>query len=273
MRFSDQISSVLESRKEHNIRPFLLGIEFRRYKRFIRSSMRAVTAKVSPRPSVVPFEKVAKILVLAPHPDDEVLGCGGTIRQHTRSGSQAKVLYLTDGSHGNRAIEQNLLIEMRHKEAKTGLNILGCDDLVFFDLKDSELKANGNTIEKVVELIEAYRPEIIFVPFFLDSHPDHVESAVIAAYALRKYKGPMMCYFYEVWTALMPNILIDISDEMDEKIHALEAHWSQVSHLNLRSSMIGLNSYRSVGLGDGIRYCEAFYRCPKEEFIKIVLKQ
>jgi LmbE family N-acetylglucosaminyl deacetylase len=257
---------------ENAIRPFLLRNEFKRYAHFLRSTEKALKGESCTRPSIITLQEKARILVIAPHPDDEILGCGGTIGKFIQNGSHIKTLFLTDGSHGNNTIEQQFLVNLRKLEAKAGLKILGSDDLEFFNFKDSELRATRETIRMMLSLIEDYHPEIIFLPFFLDNHPDHKESAVIAAHALNRYKVPVVCYCYEVWTALFPNVLIDITDMMDKKIRAIEAHESQVSHLNLVSSVIGLNSYRSLGLSEDVKFCEAFYKCSKEQFIKMVLR-
>jgi hypothetical protein len=239
---------------ENAIRPFLLRNEFKRYAHFLRSTEKALKGESCTRPSIITLQEKARILVIAPHPDDEILGCGGTIGKFIQNGSHIKTLFLTDGSHGNNTIEQQFLVNLRKLEAKAGL------------------RATRETIRMMLSLIEDYHPEIIFLPFFLDNHPDHKESAVIAAHALNRYKVPVVCYCYEVWTALFPNVLIDITDMMDKKIRAIEAHESQVSHLNLVSSVIGLNSYRSLGLSEDVKFCEAFYKCSKEQFIKMVLR-
>lgn len=208
---------------------------------------------------------------MAPHPDDEVFGCGGTIRKYHEKGSRITVVYMTNGCSGCRTIFDEDKVAKRAEEAKAGLKILGCEDYVFFNFQDSELNTNERTIGALLGVLEKFHPDIILVPSILDNHPDHVESAIIIAQALKRYSGRPVCLCYEVWTALLPNYFVDITDTISFKELAMKAHGSQLVNNNLKDSIIGLNSYRSLGMGTDVRYCEAFISCSKREYIALTL--
>jgi N-acetylglucosamine malate deacetylase 1 len=187
------------------------------------------------------------------------------------NGSQVKIIIITDGRYATGTIDEHDLVSKRKEEERLGSDILGCNDLVFLDNVDTKLRANKKNKAIILGLLKDFNPDKIFVPSIFENHPDHIESAVILAYALREYQGHPSCYCYEVWNPLFPNTLVDITGQVETKTKALNAHWSQVTHQNFVDSIVGLNSYRAFGLGREIKSCEAFYKCSKEEFINLVL--
>ncbi len=214
--------------------------------------------------------KKKRILIFAPHPDDEVLGCGGTIAKYATEGSSIKVAYVTDGRNGNPRFSAEEMVIERKKEGIEGLRALGCGDNVFMDYPDSGLKANKESIERTLRLIEEYGPDAIFTPNPLDNHPDHICTTQMVAAALKSYTEDTDCYCYEVWSALTPNTLVDITDEMEKKVEAIGKHRSQIEIIDYTEKIVGLNAFRSLTAGNGIRYCEAFYKSSREDFIKLV---
>ncbi len=214
----------------------------------------------------------AKILILAPHPDDDVIGCGGAIRKHIKNNSKVKVVYMTDGRRSAQNIPINELIHIRKEEAKNALDVLGCYDPTFLNYPDRKLKCNTESINRITNILNEYQPQSIYVPFFTDNHPDHVVTTKIVAKALERYPHDLNCYNYEIWAPLHPNILVDISDVIDEKIDAIKAHKTQLKIVNYAEKIRGLNAYRSMTAGRGVRYCEAFYKCSRKDQINIAKK-
>jgi LmbE family N-acetylglucosaminyl deacetylase len=123
--------------------------------------------------------------------------------------------------------------------------------------------------QRLAQVIIDFEPDSIFVPNFLDAHRDHTATAQILARALKKKGGRQTCYSYEVWTAIIPNTIMDISDVMKTKLAALREHKSQLSQLDFSQKVEGLNSYRSIYLGNQARYCEAFLRNTQKEYVRI----
>ena len=109
----------------------------------------------------------------------------------------------------------------------------------------------------------------------MDNHHDH-KATVLAVYtALDKIKNvTASIWFYEVWTPVMPNVLIDITDVAENKRIAINKHQSQVKCLDYSDKILGLNSYRAISMPNekGIMFCEAYYRCTVDEFKYIICK-
>jgi LmbE family N-acetylglucosaminyl deacetylase len=215
------------------------------------------------------IEPGARVLVVAPHQDDEVLGCGGTIFQYTRRGATVKVLYMTDGSRGGDELSGPELSLIRKHEAWEGLLELGCVDATFLDYPDTELKCDPEVVVKVMEVIEDFGPTKVFVPFFFEIHPDHVVTGKLVAHALQWYPKRLEIYNYEVWTPFFPNVIVDITRSMDAKLNALSKHQSQIRIINYVEKVRGLNAYRSITAGRNVDYCEAFLKASREEHINM----
>lgn len=221
-----------------------------------------------------------KIVVLAPHMDDEVIGCGGTVARHVEAGADVTVIYLTDGRRGaanvNRLKGAELrsaeleLMARRKEEARRALAILGVRKLSFLDCEDTKLDSDATLALSLRAALLELRPDIVYLPFFLEHHPDHraVSPALIAA--VQGTDLSFQCHGFEVWTPLFPNCAVWIDSTMDRKREAMAQYVSQLEDSNdLMHAMIGLASYRSVvrSRAQG-RYAEAFCVLPLAEYIE-----
>jgi LmbE family N-acetylglucosaminyl deacetylase len=222
-----------------------------------------------PKVASFDFESNEKALVLAPHPDDEVLGCGGTICKLGRKGMHFKIVYMTDGRHGSTSIPTDKLVEIRKKEAVNGLRVLGCNDVTFLGGLDGALRCNDVTVGALKAILDAYEPGLLFLPPFDDFHSDHAATTETAAIALRDYNHSVDCYFYEVMTTVRPNVVVDISDVMHLKIKAMSRHRSQRYAVDYKKHIKGLNSYRSIYYGRRVRYCEAYFNCSRTDLVDL----
>src|SRR5262245_8021728 len=111
-----------------------------------------------------------KIVVLAPHMDDEVIGCGGTVARHVDAGADVTVIYLTDGRRGaanvNRLKGAELraaevaLVARRKEEAHRALAVLGVKKLTFLDCEDTRLESDPNVAARLRALLQEIRPDI-----------------------------------------------------------------------------------------------------------------
>lgn len=220
-----------------------------------------------PRIETMELTSHSRILVLAPHPDDDVIGCGGTIRKAVLKGGHVKVIYLTDGRFGNNSYSEKELIALRKVEAMDGLRVLGCSDALFLGNPDMGLRVSRSNVSRLEGLLEDYRPTAMFVPSFLEVPPDHLNTARLAAHALRHYENDLNCYGYEVWCAIMPSVLVDITDVIDTKVNAISQHRSQIAVTNYANKIKGLNAYRSMYASRGVDFCEAFTSHDRKAYI------
>lgn len=201
-----------------------------------------------------------KALVLAPHPDDEVFGCGGTLKKLSSSGCDITVVYFCDGSAGvdenaEEKKDQNL-IGVRRKEAQESSKLLGVKEQIFLGFADGKLAANSESIKAMNELIEKVKPEIIFLPSFLDNHPDH--RAVNDILMQSKIENQPEIWSFQVWTPIWVNRLVSINGEIETKERAMKMHLSQLKSRNYDEAILGLNKYQAE-INNIEGYAEGFF--------------
>ncbi len=210
------------------------------------------------------------VLVFSPHPDDDILGCGGSIAKYIKNGNNVSVVFMTSGERGNNKgkYNKNELAFLRENEAQNAQKILGCNDLIFLRNPDGNLQLNNSTHNQVKQIIESKWPTIIYIPHKMDNHKDHKMTHTIVVNVLKtlqKEIGPkkftkpkILCY--EVWTPLQNVTHVeDISQFMEIKLDALKEHVTQVEHIDFVDAFRGLNRYRGALSHKGI-YCECFLK-------------
>lgn len=210
-------------------------------------------------PVVLAAPPRGSVLVLAPHPDDESLGCGGAIVFHHRQGDSVKVVFATDGAAGDpldyyRDCDYR---ELRRAEARRAASILGIDNLVFWDYPDGKLAEANDLSERLRTLLTTDRPDIIYRPSTLEIHPDHWALGVGAEEALRQYRPASGDFCYEIWAAIQPTHALDITTVWDLKRKAVEQYESQLRYNDYIYIGAGLNTYRTIYCPSA-RYVEAF---------------
>ena len=187
------------------------------------------------------------ILVVAPHPDDETLGCGGTLIKHARRGDRVSVVFLTSGELGLKQMPREEAWRIREREAQEAACVLGLADARFLRCPDWFL---GEHIEEAtgalrVVLLEQ-RPELVYVPHELEWHPDHKAALAALRLALAGLdeKTPVIRTF-EVWTPLPEyDHVEEITDCMEQKLRAVRCYASQIGELHYDRAIEGLNAYR-----------------------------
>lgn len=225
------------------------------------------------KPGLVWEPGAARVLVLAPHMDDEVIGCGGALLKHVRSGGEATVVYVTDGRSGSGALRflageerrrgESDLVETRKREARLALQTLGVHEGIFLDAQEGALDSNAEVRQEVRRILSSLAPDLVYVPSFLEEHPDHVATARILLDASAGQGLRFDCCAYEVWTPLFPNCLVPIDDVLELKRRALEHYRSQLADNDYVHSTLGLNAYRSMALSASVgRFAEAFFMGP-----------
>jgi N-acetylglucosamine malate deacetylase 1 len=230
----------------------------------------ALRGKVSV-PEVIDKPDGAAVLVLAPHPDDDILGAGGTLHKHHLAGDGIITVYMTDGRKGgDGSVTEEDLVKIRREEASRAGKVIGVDRLIFLDHRDGELSANSQTTGELIEVISEYNPDIIYLPFVWDAHPDHMATNAVFVSALpRLPRCHFTCYSYEVWSPLVPNCVVRITDVAEVKKAALEQFESQIKAFALIEAALGLSQYRGIMHGRGEQYAEAFLRCSAKEYVRL----
>lgn len=232
-------------------------------------------ARAAQQPALVAAPAGRRVLVLAPHADDESLGCGGTLALAARAGCSVRVLLLTDGRKGydpallaaaDGAARQRFEDELaarRLREAAAACRCLGVPAPGCLDMPDGALgSASAWALPPLTELLADWQPQVIFGPFATDAHPDHIAAAQLLARALAAVKLPAdaQVWAYETWTPLPANTFVDIGPAMAAKRAAIAAHASQVAGTELLRVFEGLAAYRSLAAGRPGGQVEAFHR-------------
>jgi len=142
-------------------------------------------------------------IVFSPHPDDETLGCGGTIIRKKQLGARVTIVFMTDGSNShNHLIVADELAQMRKKESLKAAQKLSMDerDIILLGFKDGTLRENQEkALRMVSEIIAEKRPGEIFIPYFKDSPPDHLATHSIVLKAAENFIGQLVVNEYPIW--------------------------------------------------------------------------
>lgn len=213
-----------------------------------------------------------KVLVLAPHPDDDILGCGGRIIQHVAAGQLVEIAYLTSGESGSTSYSKSELAELRRAEATKAAKIMGvpAGQLHFLGWPDGYLAVEPDRLVAMTELIRQVQPTMVYLPHAADGHRDHQAAHVLGTEAINRADGHWFqetqgdpwrvstVLAYEVWTPMSQfQVLADITDQMDQKLAALAAHASQLKDVAYDQAIEGLNHYRGA-TGQQSKYAEVF---------------
>jgi LmbE family N-acetylglucosaminyl deacetylase len=201
------------------------------------------------------------VLVIAPHPDDESIGCGGAILRHTDAGDRVHVVFLTSGEWGLKDLSPDEAWRIREAEARAAAGVLGTS-LSFWREQDWALEEHVDALAgRLAELIEAEQPELVYAPHPAEWHPDHrAASAAVAAAATRCGISSWSVRGYEIWTPLASfDFVEDVTDVMPRKLEAIGHYESQLSPIDYRRVAKGLNAYRGA-LAARSGYAEAFGR-------------
>jgi len=216
-----------------------------------------------------------RVVVFAPHPDDETLGCGGTISLLVDAKKKIKVLFLTSGdkaesggkgfSGGEHNTEYSLV---REREAERALGVLGVSEYEFLRFPDRGIHEHyPDALKRLLESVESFSADTIYSPSMVELNPDHRATAALSMEIQRRYmrssaeggnRVPIRIVFYEVTTPLRPNILVDIDSVYRRKKRALKRYRSQLKQRDYFGHITALNTVRALTV-NGPRYVEAFW--------------
>jgi LmbE family N-acetylglucosaminyl deacetylase len=198
-----------------------------------------------------------RLLVLAPHPDDEVIACGGLIALHAADHRNVRVVIATDGSGAGDP-------SVREEESRRGLARLGANiEVVFLGYTDRALGSDAADRLRG-ELLE-FRPDLILVPSPVEIHPDHKALArllidlVHGDEAVFRELIASRIAFYEVSQPFRPNTLVDITAVAERKWAAIGEHASQLAVRDYSAFARGLNAYRTMTLPPECKAAEAYW--------------
>lgn len=199
-----------------------------------------------------PLPAANHILVLAPHPDDEVFGCGGALTLHAASGAKINIVIATAGECGGRP-------ELRLQESTRAATVLGYPPPVCWHYPDRGLVYGEKLIQEIVDYLHQHTIDLLYAPSLWENHPDHRALALAAMEACRRCEHVILLA-YEVGAALRPNFLLDISAVFTKKQQAMECFSSQLEEQAYDQHIHALNIFRTYTLPKTIQAAEGFER-------------
>ena len=220
------------------------------------------------------LDKIERALVFAAHPDDEILGVGGTIARMSKQGTKVTVAIfsLEDTIHSAEEMKDNV-VEMRKKEARTAAGILGVQESVFLQKSPHGTLHDIAVYQDCIRLIRKYRPQIIFTHCPQDKSRDHRCVSEIIDEASPKagenilpemgkpWDTPYLFYYEMSNLFTRPSDVVDISTTIESKIKAMKTQSSHLGALpELTEYLRALAKVR--GHVVGIEYGEAFLLSP-----------
>lgn len=217
-----------------------------------------------------------KVLVIAAHPDDEVLGMGGTIVKLTSEGNEVNVLIVTDGSSSQYRDSDNLaeIIEAKKHETRSCADVLGIKGIYYGGLPDMKLDCTPHIeINRVVErTIDELQPDTVFTHFWGDVNADHQNVYKSTLVAVRPVMGQVVkeLFCYSVpssteWTPnkedtmFMPNVFVDITDVAERKYEAFSRYSTELrDYPHPRSVQYLREADKAAGIRVGLLAAEEF---------------
>lgn len=210
-----------------------------------------------------------KILVIAPHPDDEVLGCGGTIKKYAQAGNEVFLCVVTEAYTPDWSEK---FIKERPKEIKKAAKILGIKKTYLLDLPTVKLDAihQKELNQAIWAVIEEVKPRIVYLPHGGDINKDHrlvFEAALVALRPSNKTSvKKILCYETLSETAegrslkeFLPNIYENIDNEFKKKVEAMKIYKSEIKKFPHPRSLAMMEILaKNRGSEAGLRRAEAF---------------
>lgn len=189
---------------------------------------------------------MSRVLVISPHPDDESIGCGGTLRKHVAAGDLVRAVFLTSGEKGGHGRNEEETARQREQEARIAADVLGIGEIEFLRLPDGAVRATQTAVSRLRQSLINWKPQVIYLPHAEEAHTDHRAAVRLLKQALSELKryAPRIL-MYEIWTPLQQlSEIVDITPFVPVKREAIRAHRSQCAVMDFVAAALGLNRYR-----------------------------
>ena len=194
------------------------------------------------------------MLCLAPHPDDEVLGCAGLLVLAQGQGLRVKAIIVTSGEEGGDG-------GRRLGESREAARELALPEPECWGLADRELRHSPALIERVAQALRDFEPSWLLLPALTEPHPDH-QALALAGMAAAQRQGGVNVLFYEVGSPTQVNTIVDISAVAERKWRALDAFASQQARHDYKRHARAMAELRAFVAGEGVAAAEAFWQIP-----------
>jgi len=212
-----------------------------------------------------------KILVIAPHPDDETLGCGGTLLRHKNEGDEIYWNIVTGISEENGW--SNKAVKERESEIESVASKYGFSEVINFGLPTAtiDLIPISELVEKIANIYKKLSPEVIYVPYINDIHTDHQLISKVVQSTIKWFRYPHIkkVLMYETLSetdfnfsehkTFSPNVYIDISNFLETKINIMKYYKTEMGEFPFPRSVKNIKALATLrGSQSGFKAAEAF---------------
>jgi LmbE family N-acetylglucosaminyl deacetylase len=212
------------------------------------------------------------VLAISPHPDDDVLGAGGTMAMASSQGKGVFSVYITDGRSSPRkdqTISDDEMAARRREEAVSALQAVGAVGGFFLKMRSAEWEEEGErkAEKELAEILQFIQPEEVFLPAPYERHRTHQRSTQLSIDALRR-AGPLKTILlgYSLWGSFWggkKRVVRDITPFIKRKLGAVIAHVSQIDYKNYQQGILGKNNFEAI-------FWES-HELPKAAYVEIFL--
>jgi len=215
---------------------------------------------------------MSSLLFFGAHPDDEVVGMGGTIAKLAKAGHDVFVVIFTKGEEGyaDRQLKDTIA-EVRQKEIEKVRGILGVTKYELLARPDMGLKNDKETFKETIRIIRKFRPDAVFTHYKVDRHRDHIAASRLVTEAFWQagepvsmdlgspWKSKALYYFEETYPFKFPSHIVDVTETFEAKMSAMKTYLSQ---LPVVPFVLGGMEGQAIARGAliGAKYGEAFLR-------------
>jgi len=206
-------------------------------------------------PSPLDLSAARRVLVFSPHPDDETLGCGGTLALLAPH-CEVRVVLVTDGGGGGALPPE--IGEMRRTEWLDSMDSLGVSNVGFMNAPDGGVFPSKHWQQMIDDEVNDFQPNWVISPSMLDYHRDHMSIAQMVYLSCQKQFCVQQILTYEIWSPIWATHVVDITDVISVKREALLLQKTSMQYGNYLQAVEGLNFYRGLYLGRTGAAAEAF---------------
>ncbi len=216
----------------------------------------------------------ASALVLAPHPDDELIGCGGTSLRLMEAGASVHVLHATDGSDAASlwTAPEEFKRRVRLEEAERVSRAAGYASIELWREPNDGFQLHSAMVSRLVATLERIQPRIVFVPFMNDIHPDHRRLSRLLRLALEQFSlgSEAEVASYQVWGGLPANTWCDVTAQMPRLERLLWLYETAMKVDDYVHFCAERNHYNALAFANRPGFAEVFHLAPAAQYPKLL---
>jgi len=201
-------------------------------------------------------------IIFAPHPDDEIIGAGGTILKLIKDITKIHCIYFSSTNETSKELKK-VTNSLKFSTTELGLTA-------------NNFTINDEILNVISDQINLYKPKRIFLPFIFDDHDDHRRVSQIFMELFNKkkiYKKNFEIWCYQIYTFFPTNVYVDITKHIKKKIYYLKKYKSQVRRKNFVQLVLSMNGYNSRFINvNKETYLENFFTLPSNEYVNLCKK-